>query len=112
MGTFKRTVAAAISGLLIGAASAPAWSADQTTSTVVNGRPALADAGQTSTGVGYRSPLSFLGSAITEAVPHEQPKTCTHSGLYSQHDVVGDPESCFLGRVTIPGGTSAGSVGR
>jgi hypothetical protein len=111
MNILKRTVTAALAGMLIGVANAPAWSAASATSAVTN-EPAAADAQGIPAVIGYRSPLGFLGSVMTEAVPHDRPKTCRASQLYSQHDVVGDPESCFMGRITLPGGAVAGTSGR
>ena len=109
--SLKRTVAAALAGVLIGVASAPAWSAASAISAGSN-QPAAAAAQGGSAASGYRSPLGFLGSVMTDVVPHDPPRTCKPSQLYSQHDVVGDPESCFMGRFTIPGGAAAGAPGR
>ena len=53
--------------------------------------------------------LGMLNSVLTGTEPGQrQPKSlCKASHLYSQHDVVGDPEACIKGRLTIGTGSTA-----
>jgi len=50
---------------------------------------------------------------IIPQVEHELPRdvhpqpTCKAGQLYSQHDVVGDPQSCFVNVVDAPSGVGA-----
>jgi len=101
MSILKTTAVMLVSGLLIGTAR-PAWSASAQQSQQMPTRSAAA---QTS----HDSPLvlSILGMIIPQ-VEHEvqtQPH-CTASQLYSQHDVVGDPQSCFMSTVDAPSGAT------
>jgi hypothetical protein len=106
-GILKKTVAVVLSALLIGSASAPAWSAtaDALTPTDAEVMPA--------TSVVKSSMLGFLKPLVTDTELHQARKSCRSPQLYSQHDVVGDPEACFMGRFTLPGpGFTAGGVSR
>ena len=103
MSILKTTAAMLVSGLLIGVAR-PAWSA----SAQQNQQPSTPSA---ATQTSNDSPLvlSILGMIIPQ-VEHEvqtQPH-CKAGQLYSQHDVVGDPQSCFMSTVDAP---AAGAVG-
>jgi hypothetical protein len=103
MSILRTTAAMLVSGLLIGAAR-PAWSA----SAQQNQQPSTPSAAAQTTN---DSPavLSILGMIIPQ-VEHEvqtQPH-CKAGQLYSQHDVVGDPQSCFENVVDAPSGAAVG----
>jgi hypothetical protein len=100
MGILKKTAAVMISGLVIGTACVPAWSATANDPAPVNAQVMPADASGGSL-------LGILNSALTDTPRHEPQKDCKSPSLYSQHDVVGDPEACFLGRVNVPTGSVA-----
>ena len=97
MNIFKATAAAVISSLVIG--TAPAWSG------TVDSRSALATAqvissnSSASSGVSDRS---WLEPSAANARPKAS-RDCSRPGhVYSQHDVIGDPESCIPQGVTLP----------
>jgi hypothetical protein len=99
MSILKTTAAMLVSGLLIGAAR-PAWSASARQSQQLSTPSAAAQTSNDSPLV-----LSILGMIIPQ-VEHEvqtQPH-CKAGQLYSQHDVVGDPQSCFENVVDAPSG--------
>jgi len=50
--------------------------------------------------VGETNPLALLILSIQNPEHHDTPKNCSKQGIYSSHDVVGDPEACFMGRIS------------
>jgi len=56
--------------------------------------------------------LNMIGSILTatDTSRRRANDQCKPSQLYSQHDVVGDPEACIMGRYTIGTGATAASV--
>jgi hypothetical protein len=48
--------------------------------------------------------LMLYGCSIedTHPAPSRREYRCEAGNLYSQHDVAGDPESCFMNRYTLP----------
>jgi len=94
----KRTTALLGVGLLL-SFSAPAWSADSTT-------PA-ANAQMTPAKPYGNSLLGMLNTVLTGTTTDasKPENNCKPSQLYSQHDVVGDPEACIMGGYTL--GTGA-----
>ncbi len=99
----RRTLVALAAGVLLTAAGVQAQSADKQMIT-----PSItSDAANT----GNRSLLSIITPALTDPVEHRAGKTCGAGKLYSSHDVVGDPEACFMGRLDVHGGMSSGSTG-
>ena len=56
--------------------------------------------------------LGAMGSILKGCDANtRQPRSNCKGRLYSQHDVVGDPEACFLGQYTVGNGaTSAAGV--
>jgi hypothetical protein len=102
MSILKTTAVMLVSGLLIGAAR-PAWSASAQQSQQLSTPSAAAQTSNDSPSV-----LSILGMIIPQ-VEHEvqtQPH-CKAGQLYSQHDVVGDPQACFMSTVDAPYGAGA-----
>jgi hypothetical protein len=58
--------------------------------------------------------LSMLNSVLTGSIAPDarKPDTrCKPLQMYSQHDVVGDPEACFMGHYSVDGGSTATMVG-
>jgi hypothetical protein len=53
--------------------------------------------------------LGMLSSILTDTDTTPQPKKdqCRASHLYSQHDVVGDPEACFMGHYNFGSGSGS-----
>jgi hypothetical protein len=98
--TSKRTAILMMSGLLLGTACARGWAEDRTATAPVSVGAAVADPGDTSL-------LGLLTPFLTDSVTHEVQKNCKPGHLYSQHDVVGDPEACFMNRFNVPGGVAA-----
>ncbi len=98
MSILKTTAAVLVSGLLIGAVG-PASSASAQQSQQPS-TPSAAAQSNSSPAV-----LSILGMIIPQ-VEHEVSQ-CTTSLVYSQHDVVGDPQSCFANVVDAPSGETA-----
>lgn len=51
-----------------------------------------------------------LNSVFADSVQHPTAKACKQDTLYSQHDVIGDPESCIMNRFDARMG-SVGGIG-
>jgi hypothetical protein len=101
MGLRKRTTALLGFGLLL-SVYAPAWSADSTTA---------APNAQTTPSNPYGNSLLGMLNSVPTGTSNDPPKPenhCKPGHLYSQHDVVGDPETCIMGRYTVPGGGAPG----
>jgi len=98
-----KLAAAVMGGLLIAAVSAPAWagSAKDATITGSPGDSTSTDASSPTRGVD-RSLIGALSPFLADAVPHEAQKRCATDSLYSQHDVNGDPDACYLNRINVP----------
>jgi hypothetical protein len=103
MKILKMSAAAVISSLVIGSASIPAW-AGATAAQSVTASVEVATANE------------FAPSAVAErswlepSGPNARPRAtnnCRPGHVYSQHDMVGDPESCIKQGVTLPGTTGA-----
>jgi hypothetical protein len=101
-----RLAAAVIGGLLLAAAYTPAW-AGSANDTMTSGGSMSAGA-STSTGASSSAPsadrslIGVLSPFLADTAPHEAQKRCKADALYSQHDVIGDPDACFLNRVNVP----------
>lgn len=100
MGISKKAVVLLVPSLLFGI-GAPAWAG--------TAAQAVPQAQTTSAGIADNSLLGMLKSVLAGADPDpRQPKNrCKASQMYSQHDVVGDPEACIMGRYTVGGGSTA-----
>ena len=99
MSILKTTAVMLVSGLLIGAAR-PAWSASAQQSQQPSTPSAATQTSNESPAV-----LSILGMIIPQ-VEHEVSQ-CKTALVYSQHDVVGDPQSCFANVVDVSGAGTA-----
>ena len=105
MGISKKAVVVLVPSLLFGI-GAPAWSGTAEQAAPIDAQVMPASP-QGSTMLGLIS--SILTATDTGRRPAKD--QCGPSQLYSQHDVVGDPEACFMGRYTLgTGSTSAVSV--
>ena len=94
-----KLAAAVMSGLLLAASYAPAWAGSTGDS---SGTAPAAD----------RSLIGVLSPLLADAAPHQAQKACKPDSLYSQHSVVGDPESCFISRFDVRvGGVNPGVAG-
>ena len=103
MNILKTTAAALMCSLLIGAASMPAWSAAD------NLAAPTAYAEVVPANTVARSLFVIRGGvvpSVAEAAPHKDQTNCKAGHLYSQHDMVGDPQACIMGRLTIGGGVA------
>ena len=98
MSILKTTAVMLVSGLLIGAAR-PAWSASAQQSQQVSTSSAATQTSNDSPLV-----LSVLGMIIPQVEHEVQTQPHCKGLLYSQHDVVGDPQSCFVSVVDAPSG--------
>lgn len=93
-GLGKRTTVLLGFGVLLGFSN-PVWSADSA---------ALAANAQTTPANPQGSSLlGILNAVLTNtATGARKPENhCQPSQLYSQHDVVGDPEACVMNRITF-----------
>jgi hypothetical protein len=105
MGMSKKAVVLLIPSLWFGF-GAPAWSgtADQAAPANAQVMPANPQ-GNTLLGI-----LNGVLTA-TDPAPRQPKSQCKASHMYSQHDVVGDPEACIKGSYTLGNGSMAiGSV--
>jgi hypothetical protein len=105
MSMSKKAVVLLVPSLLLGI-GAPAWSgtAEQAAPIDAQVMPANPEG---------NTLLNMIGSILTatDTSPRQTKDQCKPSQLYSQHDVVGDPEACFEGRYTLgTGATSAVSI--
>ena len=106
MDTLKKTVAIALSGLLLGGATAPAWSASTNVVAPIDAEVMPATDAVEPSLVGFLKPIT------TDSELHQQRTNCKAPHLYSQHDVIGDPEACIMGQINLPAGFTAAGVGR
>jgi hypothetical protein len=104
----KRLAAAAMGGLLL-VVYTPAWAGSANDMTMSNGsRPAgaatsVSTSSSSSPGSGAdRSLVGALNPLLADTAPHKAAKSCKADTLYSQHDVIGDPNACYVYRVSIP----------
>ena len=101
MSISKKAIVVLVPSLLFGI-GAPAWSgtAEQAAPASAQVMPAN-PRGNTL--------LGMLNSVLTDTntTPRVQNDRCKAGHLYSQHDVVGDPEACFMGHYSFGSGTTA-----
>jgi hypothetical protein len=102
MKILKTTTAALISGLLMSGAGVPAWSA-----TAVSQGSTATQASSTNTTAQLAT--SILGSPEFPRVDSrpDAVKNCKPGQIYSAHDVVGDPQACIMGGISLPSGATA-----
>ena len=99
MGMSKKAVVLLIPSLWFGL-GAPAWSGTS--------EQAAPQRQATSAAITDNNLLGMLNWVLTGTDPSpRQPKNqCNASQPYSQHDVVGDPEACLMGRYSIGSGST------
>ncbi len=75
---------------------APAWSASSDHAAPVNAQMVRANPESSSL-------LDLLSPVLTgtDPAPRQLVQNCKAPQMYSQHDVVGDPESCFMGHYGV-----------
>jgi hypothetical protein len=101
-----RLAVAVIGGLLLATVYTPAWAGSANDTTISGGSTSVGAA--TSTGTSSSAPgadhslVGVLGPLLADAAPHQAQKRCQPETLYSQHDVIGDPDVCLLNRVNVP----------
>lgn len=104
MGSMRTAVL--MSGLAIGIAMVPVKSARAE-------QAAPIDAQVEPVATANQPMLGILRSVPADNGLKEEKNPCQAPHLYSQHDVVGDPEACFMGKATFGSGAPAGvSFGR
>ena len=99
----KTTAAALISGLLIGAACMPGWSATGATRAPISAGVMLA---KNVTG-SLPAARGWLVPSAVDTASHQYETNCRVRHVYSQHDIVGDPQACIMGALTIGGSSTA-----
>ena len=97
MGIFKTAAVAVISSLMVG--TAPAWSGTVDSRSVLTTARVISSNSSAPSGIAERS---WLEPSAASARP-EVSRNCSRPGqVYSQHDVIGDPESCITQGVSLP----------
>jgi hypothetical protein len=88
----KTAVAVFAGGLLLGAGSGPAWpaSAEPAPQTAQVDTVPRSDS---------NSLLGMINSVLIRSEIHQGQVSCQATKLYSQHDVVGDQQSCFMNKI-------------
>src|ERR1700757_1601691 len=98
MNIVKTTAVALMSSFLIGAACMPAWSAANSPAAPT----APAEVMPANTAAPSLLAIRVLfGPSVDEPAPHRDQMNCKAGHLYSQHDIVGDPQACIMGRLTV-----------
>jgi hypothetical protein len=98
----KKAVVILVPSLLFGL-GVPAWSASSDQAAPINAQAMPASPNGNSL-LDMLSPIL----ANTDTSPRQPKQNCKAPQMYSQHDVVGDPESCFMNRFSAgPGSTFA-----
>ena len=101
MNIVKTTAAALVSSLLMGAACMPAWSAANNPTAPTGSAEVMPVSTVAPSLLAIRA---LFGPSVDEAAPHRDQMNCKAGHLYSQHDIVGDPQACIMGRLTVIGG--------
>jgi hypothetical protein len=99
MGMSKKAIVVLVPSLLFGI-GAPAWSGTAEHAAPADARIVPANP--------YGNTLLGMLSSIftgTDPGPRQSKGQCKASHLYSQHDVVGDPDACFMNRYTLGNGS-------
>lgn len=104
MKILKMSAAALISSLVIGSASIPAWAGTTGARSVTAAVEVVTSNEFAPSAVAERSWLEPSGANVRPKATNN----CRPGHVYSQHDIVGDPESCIEQGVTLPG--SRGTV--
>jgi hypothetical protein len=92
-----------MSSLLIGIACIPAWSATGAAPAPISADVMLA---KNVTG-SLPAARSWLVPSAVDPAPHQDQTNCRARHVYSQHDIVGDPQACIMGALTIGGSSTA-----
>jgi hypothetical protein len=87
--TSKRMAILLVSALLL--ASTRGWAADDEPPVTAGTKTTVTD----------KSLLGMIGAVLTNPVAQDVQQNCKEDRLYSQHDVVGDPDACFRSRYDV-----------
>jgi hypothetical protein len=98
MNILKMSAAAVISSLVIGSASIPAWAGTTGAQSVSAAAEVVTSNEFAPAAVTERSWLEPSGANSRPTAANN----CRPGHVYSQHDIVGDPESCIKQGVTLP----------
>jgi hypothetical protein len=99
MRIFKMSAAALVSSLVIGSASIPAWAGTTGAQSVTAAVEVATSNEFAPSAVAERSWLEPSGANVRAQATNN----CGPGHVYSQHDIVGDPESCIMQGATLPG---------
>ena len=105
MGISKKAIVVLVPSLMFGI-GAPAWSGTTDPAAPI-------DAQVMPVSPRNNTLFNMISSILTatDTSPRQPKAECKASHLYTQHDVVGDPDACLMGRYTAGvGATSIGSV--
>jgi hypothetical protein len=93
-------IAAVVTSVLVMGASVPGWAAMP-----INDMPVASPAVVITQANGPLSvPASLLEPSSALQAARQDPDNCKAGHLYSQHDIVGDPQACIKGLFTVGGG--------
>jgi hypothetical protein len=93
-------VATVVTSVLLMGASVPGW-AEMPVNDMAVASPAVVIAQANSP---LSVPVSLLEPSSALQAARQDPDNCKAGHLYSQHDIVGDPQSCIKGLFTVGGG--------
>jgi hypothetical protein len=97
MNSVKTTAAAFISSVLIGTAAMPAWATRATQQPIDEVLLTKSVAGP------LPAARSWFDPSPVDTAPRQDATNCKAGNIYSQHDIVGDRQSCIVNRLTIGG---------
>jgi hypothetical protein len=100
----KTTAAALLSSMLIGAVCTPAWSATGATQAPLDADVIIA---KNVVAAPLPAARSWLDPSPVDTAPPQDQTNCKAGHVYSQHDIVGDPQACIMGTLTIGGSSAA-----
>ena len=92
-------VAAVVTSVLLMGASAPGWAAMPVNDMAV-ASPAVVIARAIDS---LSVPVSLLEPSSALQAARQDPDNCKAGHVYSQHDIVGDPQACIKGLFTVGG---------
>jgi hypothetical protein len=106
MKSFKKSMAVAVFGLIMAKTAIPARSGRTVTQAVSGAVEMVSSDGLAPAGVIEHS---WLNPSVADARPQAS-RNCRPEHLYTQHDLVGDPESCIMQGVSLAGAGISSAV--
>jgi hypothetical protein len=106
MKSFKKSMAAAVFGLIMANTAIPAWSGTTVPQAVSGAVEMVSSNNLAPSGVIEHS---WLKPSVADARPQAS-HNCKPGHLYTQHDLVGDPESCIMQGVSLAGAGISSAV--